>query len=467
MKTFLPASSVSILFYCIVTILLTSSCANIIPPSGGAMDSLPPVLISAIPQDSATNFSGNRITLNFDEYVDLQNTFENVLVSPLPKNAPLINNSFRTVTIKMKDTLEPNTTYSINFGNALRDINENNIAKNFTYVFSTGNTIDENTISGKVVMAESGKIDSTLIVVLHRSIEDSAVANERPRYFARLDGQGIFQFYNLPDGNFTLYAIPNNYSKQFDDSTKPFAFADSIINTVNNKPLILYAYARAKKDSTAKVNNANADKNSKDEMVLRMQVSLSGGKQDILTKLKLGFNKKIQKFDTLKILLTDTNYKRVNAYGVVADSNNNGLNIVLNWSPDTYYKLIVDSAAVNDSAGKGLAKTDTISFSTKKMEDYGSVKLRFTNLDLSKNPVLLIIQNEVIVESVPLKQKDFYRKLFTPGDYDIRILYDKNNNGIWDPGKFFGIHQQPEIVVPLSTKLSVRGNWDNEKDIIL
>ena len=143
MKNFLPASVVLILVYSFITMVLASSCANIIPPSGGAMDTLPPVLISALPRDSATNFTGNRITLNFDEYIDLQNTFENVLVSPLPKNAPLINNSFRTVTIKIKDTLEPNTTYSINFGNAIRDINENNIAKNFTYVFSTGNTIDE------------------------------------------------------------------------------------------------------------------------------------------------------------------------------------------------------------------------------------------------------------------------------------------------------------------------------------
>ena len=466
MKKFLPVSFVLILVYCIITIVLTSSCANIIPPSGGAMDTLPPVLISALPRDSATNFTGNRITLNFDEYIDLQNTFENVLVSPLPKNAPLINNSFRTVTIKIKDTLEPNTTYSINFGNALRDINENNIAKNFTYIFSTGNTIDENTISGKVIMAETGKIDSTLIVVLHRSSDDSAVANERPRYFARLDGNGLFQFNNLPAGNFALYAIPNNYSKQFDDSTKPFAFADSIINTVSNKPITLYAYTRAKKDSI-KLNASNADKNSKDEKALRMQINLAGNKQDILTQLKLGFNKKIKAFDTLKYVLTDTNYKRINAYRVVFDTTNNLVNIIVNWPPDTYYKLIVDSAAVKDSAGRGLAKTDTISFSTKKLEDYGSVKLRFTNLDLSKNPVLQIVQNEVIVESVPLKQKDFYRKLFTPGDYDIRILNDKNNNGIWDPGKFFGIHQQPEIVVPINTKLSIRGNWDNEKDITL
>ncbi len=466
MKNFLPASVVLIVVYSFITMVLTSSCANIIPPSGGAMDTLPPVLISAIPRDSATNFTGSRITLNFDEYIDLQNTFENVLVSPLPKNAPLINNSFRTVTIKIKDTLEPNTTYSINFGNAVRDINENNIAKNFTYVFSTGNTIDENTISGKVIMAETGKIDSTLIVVLHRNEEDSAVANERPRYFARLDGQGLFQFNNLPAGNFSMYAIPNNYSKQFDDSTKPFAFADSIINTVSNKPITMYAYTRAKKDS-AKLNASNADKNNKDEKPLRMQINLSGSKQDILTRLKLGFNKKVQIFDTLKFVLTDTNYKRINAYNVVYDTANNLVNIIVNWPPDTYYKLIVDSAAVKDSAGKGLAKTDTISFSTKKLEDYGSVKLRFTNLDLSKNPVLQIVQNELIVESVHLKQKDFYRKLFTPGDYDIRILYDKNNNGIWDPGKFFGIHQQPEIVVPINTKLSIRGNWDNEKDITL
>ena len=448
--------------------MLTTGCANMIPPTGGPRDSMPPLLVSAVPKDSSINFTGNRITLNFNEFVDIQNAYENVVVSPLPKNVPTITSNFRTVNIKIKDTLEPNTTYSINFGSSLRDINEGNVAKNFTYLFSTGSTIDQDSLSGNVVMAETGKIDTTLIVVLHRNTTDSAVANERPRFLAKLDGRGKFQFKNLPPGNFALYALPNDYSKQYDDSTKPFAFADSVINTVSNGLITLYAYALAKKDSVPKVANKNdEEKKVKEDKTLRLQPGLLGGRQDLLTNLQIGFSKKIKIFDTTKMVLTDTNYRPIAAYKKGIDTLNNRLTISVNWQPNFFYKMIVDSTVAIDSAGVNLSRIDTVTFATKKLEDYGSVKLRFKNIDFSKKPVLQLIQADKIVESVPLNQPDWYRKLFNPGDYEMRILYDQNGNGLWDPGHFFGMHRQPEIVIILNTKLSVRANWDNEKEITL
>ncbi|MEJ7678965.1 MAG: hypothetical protein WKG06_14140 [Segetibacter sp.] len=77
------------------------------------------------------------------------------------------------------------------------------------------------------------------------------------------------------------------------------------------------------------------------------------------------------------------------------------------------------------------------------------------------------MQNDKIIESLPLTSTEWQRKLYNPGEYDLRILYDNNKNGKWDPGKFFGIHTQPEIVITINTKLSVRGNWDNEPTITL
>ena len=81
--------------------------------------------------------------------------------------------------------------------------------------------------------------------------------------------------------------------------------------------------------------------------------------------------------------------------------------------------------------------------------------------------MLQLVQNDNIIESTTLIQRDWYRKLFQPGEYDIRILYDANNNGVWDPGHFFGLHVQPEVVLYLDSKLQVRSNWDNEKVITL
>ena len=468
MKKLFPAYLFLFILLGCMALAANTGCANIIPPGGGPKDTLPPILLSAFPKDSTTNFTANKITLNYDEFIDLQNTFENVLVSPLLQNVPTINNNFRTINIKIKDTLEPNTTYAINFGNAIRDINEGNILKDFTYVFSTGNRLDTNTLSGKVVMAETGKTDSTLIVVLHRNAMDSAVAKERPRYMARLDGEGKFRFNYLPAGKFAIYAIPNDYSKHYDDTTKPFAFADSLVSPPNNGFVNLYAYTLPKRDTVAKPTpNDGGGKKPKEDKKLQLQPVLQGAFQDLLTKLEIGFNKRIKTIDTSKIVLKDTNNNKISGYEIIADTDAILLFVKMNWPPAKAYKLIVDSTAIVDSSGNRLNGNDTIFFFTKKLEDYGSIKLRFLNIDLTKNPVLQLVQGDKIVESIVLTDKEWYRKLFNPGDYDLRILYDKNKNGIWDPGHFFGSHRQPEIVITLDTKLSVRANWDNEKEITL
>lgn len=459
------------LFIILISTLLiigNSGCANIIPPVGGPKDSLPPVLISATPKDSSVNFTGNRIVLNFNEYVEVQNTFENVLVSPTPVTVPNITYHFRTVNIKLRDTLEPNTTYSINFGDALKDVNEGNINKEFTYVFSTGRTIDQNRLSGKVILAETGKIDSTLIVVLHRNFDDSAVAKDKPRYIARLDGKGRFHFNNLPEGTFAMYAIPNEFSHHYDDTTRPFAFLDKPVVTTDSTPINLYAYTLAKPDTvaTAKKKTEKTSDRKQDKQ-LRFQTTLEAGRQDILKTLRLTFSKPVTTYDSAKIILADKDLKPLNNYTIAADTNKTAFIISYKWPASTDFNLLIDKNAFKDTAGLTLAKNDTIKFTTKREEDYGSIRLRFKNLDISKNPVLQIVQSDKIIESIPLTGREWNQKLFEPGEYDLRILYDTNKNGVWDHGKFFGEHRQPEIVITLNTKLAIRGNWDNEKDITL
>jgi hypothetical protein len=142
---------------------LSSGCANIIPPTGGPRDSLPPTLLRVTPGDSSLNFTSKRIDFYFDEFVEVQNIQENLIVSPTPTINPVVEYKLRNVSVRIRDTLEPNTTYSINFGKAIRDINEGNELKDFTYVFSTGSTLDNKQLSGNVVLAETGKVDSTMI----------------------------------------------------------------------------------------------------------------------------------------------------------------------------------------------------------------------------------------------------------------------------------------------------------------
>ncbi|HUP11155.1 MAG TPA: hypothetical protein VM187_03055, partial [Niastella sp.] len=95
------------------------------------------------------------------------------------------------------------------------------------------------------------------------------------------------------------------------------------------------------------------------------------------------------------------------------------------------------------------------------------LRLRLINLDLSRNPVLQFITGDQVKFSRPMTNKEFYARLFAPGEYDLRILYDENKNGIWDAGTFFEKHRQPEKVLPISRKINVKAKWDNIIDITL
>lgn len=450
----------------LTSIVLFSSCANIIPPSGGDRDSLPPVLISALPKDSAVNVFPKLITLTFDEFISLQDINSNLIVSPTLKNIPSVDNKLRNVTIKFKDSLEANTTYSLNFGNSIKDVNEGNILKEFRYVFSTGNTIDDFTYTGKVLLAEKGSVDSTLIVILHNTTSDTAIFKNRPRYYSKINGKGNFEFKNLSGGYYSVYVLPNDFSKKYDDSTKMFAFKSMplLVNgsIVNDTLYAFEAYKRKAAGSSSPVANVA---NSKTENRLRYTTNLENGSQDLLSPLQLRFLKPLKSFDSSKILFADSNYISLNGASISLDTSKTIVSINYPWKEQMQFRIILPKDAVTDTGGMGLAKSDTLRFATKKETEYGSIRLRFSNLNLSKNPVLQFVQSDKIVESIPLNSLELVRKLYRAGSYDLRILYDTNQNGVWDTGVFGKIKKQPETVQLISKPLVVRGNWDNEVNI--
>jgi hypothetical protein len=459
----------------IIGILAISSCANIIPPTGGPRDSLPPVLVHANPPDSTMNFPGGKIVLTFNEYVDLNNYQENMIVSPVPKIDPIPDAHLRTITIRLKDTLEPNTTYSINFGRAIKDINEGNELKDFTYIFTTGNYFDSLEFSGRVLVAETGRPDSTLIVVLHRNFDDSAVAKENPRYFTRLDSSGHFTFRNLPSDTFRVYAMKaEGGMKRYTSPQQLFAFADSpVVINASTRAVVLFAYAEpteAKETpSTPAVPTrpGGVVRGGPQDKVLRIQTNLEGGQLDLLSQLEIQFSGPIKTMDTTQVRLTNEVYEPVSNVRYLLDSTRRKLTVQSNWLPNRGFNLIVSKEFVEDSAGKKIIRDDTLSFKTKNTTEYGSLKLRFINLDLAKHPVLQFVQGGQLKYAHIFTDRNVNIRLFQPGEYELRILYDDNQNGKWDPGEFFEKHRQPEKVQPLQRKLEVKPNWDSEVDITL
>lgn len=463
LRNLISLSAIVLLTYALSTI--GSSCAQIGMPTGGLRDSIPPVLVKSTPVDRTLNFKEKTIILNFDEYVTLKDIQENMIVSPTPIINPLVTSKLRTIKILLKDTLQPNTTYSIGLGNSIQDVNENNPYKDFHYVFSTGPYIDSLTFTGSVQLAETGKKDSTLIALLYNDLSDSAVLKKKARYVAKLDSSGNFSFRNLAPGTYHVFAVKDESGqKMYSDPKQLFGFLDSsVVIAQNNAPVKLFAYAEEKE--VPKPSTSGGSKNAK-PIPLKMTNSLTNKVQDLLTGLTLDFNKPLKSFDSAKIRLTDTLYNDQPFTIAFEDTLNQKIKIKKAWREDFNYKLIVEKEFAVDTLGEMLAANDTISFKTKKETEYGSIKVNFKNLDKFKHPVLQIIFNNIVINSYPLNSSVFTLKLIPPGEYTLRMLDDTNQNGVWNPGNYMK-KIQPEIVTDIPNKLSLRANWDNETDVIL
>ncbi len=416
------------------------------------------------------NFKGNKINFTFDEFVQIDNFEQNAIVSPVPKRTPNVVNRLNTITVTIKDTLEPNTTYTIDFGNSIKDFDEGNVMKKFTYIFSTGPALDSLSFRGNVIVAETGMVDTMLTVMLHKRGEDSAVRNERPRYISKIDAKGNFVFRNLPPGVFYIYALEDNSrSYRYIDPTKLFAFADSPVVVKTGTPHVtLYAYHGEKPRESS--SGSTSGRPSAADKRLKFQTNAKGGGSfDILQKFSLQFERPLRTFDSTKVILsTDTTYTPVTDYTWTRDSTNKKLTLNYSFIENSLYHIVFQKDFASDTLKQQLLRPDTITFRTMRKEDYGKLSIRFRNLNLSTHPVLEFVQNDVVVSTFPLTGEVFSQPLFIPGEYELRILYDRNQNGVWDPGKFFGKHQQPELVKPITTrKYTVKPSWDNDFEINL
>ncbi len=219
--------------FCVLVLLLDMSCANPVAPTGGARDTTPPQLdsLKSTPNLSV-NFDGDEIVLAFDEWVTLKDAAKQVLVSPpLDKPVKLTQKRKRIVVDLSEEELRENTTYTIQFGNAIQDLTEGNPFKS-TFVFSTGPYVDSLELKGAVMMTKSGTRIEDALVLLHTNLSDTAFQKERPFYFTKSDKNGNFKFENLKGGSYRLYGlVDQNVNYLFDLESEVIAF--------NNEPIEL------------------------------------------------------------------------------------------------------------------------------------------------------------------------------------------------------------------------------------
>ena len=218
--------------YLIIAILLAGmlySCASIGRPQGGPEDVDPPLFIASNPKPNTTNYNKQNIELSFNEYIVLKDQANKVVVSPAQKDNPIIRANGKKINIELKDSLIPNTTYVIDFSNAIQDNNENNPLDNFSFAFSTGDSIDTLQVSGILLNARDLEPQKEFFVGLHSCLDDSAFRTLPLERIARTNELGQFTIRNIKPGRYHIFALKDMDRDYKFARSEDMAFLDEII----------------------------------------------------------------------------------------------------------------------------------------------------------------------------------------------------------------------------------------------
>nr|WP_295875746.1 Ig-like domain-containing domain [uncultured Chitinophaga sp.] len=464
-------------------------CANIVPPGGGPRDSLPPSLAAVNPPDSSLHFKNKKVYFVFDEFVELDNVNDKLIVSPTLKRTPIITAKLRTVTMELKDTLQENTTYTFNFSDAIRDINERNAIPDFQYVVSTGNYLDSLQLTGHMIDAENGVPDSNIAVMLYRNLEDSIVSKEKPVYYAKTRPDGSFRFKNMAPGTYKLFALKEeDRDLQYNQPSEMIAFVEKpiVMKEQNAEGVNLLLFMErdstikeplSPQDSLDQANQALEEQEREKEKEkdkkkktpkLQITPTLDGGLQELPAPLQLSFNLPLRTLDSARVILgEDSTFTRV-TFHTSMDSTHTKLTVFYPWKEGTPYRMIFPADAATDTTGQQLPKADTISFKSKKSSDYAifGVTLKISDStrqainDDSMHYVIQLVQDKAIKYSGTAVNGTWLQKFITPGEYEVRVLLDANGNGKWDRGQYYKEpKRQPERVILVPGKQNLKAYW--------
>jgi uncharacterized protein (DUF2141 family) len=211
--------------------LFVTNCAKISAPTGGSKDTTPPVVVKSIPPSGTTKFKGKSIDITFNEYFTLDKLNDKFMISPPVKTKPKITVKGKTLSILFMEDLKDSTTYTLNFPEVIKDLNEGNTIPNFQYVFATGNVLDSLSVTGNVVLADNLEAGKNILVMLYGNLADSAPKKVLPDYMTIADANGYFRINNIKAGNYRLFALSDkNSNNRYDLEDETFAFRDSVIN---------------------------------------------------------------------------------------------------------------------------------------------------------------------------------------------------------------------------------------------
>ena len=219
-----------VIYISIFSAIILASCAKIVAPTGGPKDEDHPLIVEIDPPDYTVNFDSKKINITFNEFIQLKDLNESLVISPPLEEKPEIKVKGKILVIEFLEELKDSTTYNIYFGNSVQDYNEGNPIENYQYVLSTGSYVDSLSISGQVINSFNLLPEEGVFVMMYEEHEDSVPIKQIPTYISKTNEEGLFRINNIGHNNYKLFCVRDfNKNYLFDLPTEDIAFIDSLV----------------------------------------------------------------------------------------------------------------------------------------------------------------------------------------------------------------------------------------------
>jgi hypothetical protein len=501
----------------------------VVAPTGGSKDTYAPNLVSVSTPVGETNFDKKKVVFLFDEYIQLSNPLQQIVISPAMEILPDFEVSGKSLIMRLRDTLRTNTTYTINFGNAIIDVHEQNPLSNFTYTFSTGSYIDSLVVSGRCYNSFNLAAEADLLVGLYHVEEfrDSSLYNKKPDYFTKSGVDGSFKIKNLPVGSFYLFSFKDaNRNLKYDlneavgfypniiqtldstndlikistffqdafksntllDTLSPFAglytlvfFKPNQIKLLNNEDKVSYLFNKTGEKSFDSIFIFVPDTSTRPSFSIitpdtSYKLSFKKSKNSRYPLFTYDVPRMVELNDTLRISFSNPLHKRIDTslivlkedttvvkYSYVYYPEKGFLGIVYPWKESNKYSIIFKDSCLYDIFNQPLKKQQS-SWTSKNIKDYASLELNIKGTGSGNNCLIEIWtedEKKILYRFIVYQNTIIRLSEVIPGVVKIKLIDDKNKNGVWDNGDVFN-RIEPEVVGYIKDKVVLRAYWDLE-----
>lgn len=507
----------------LVWLAMLASCANQVAPTGGEKDTTPPSIVKTVPNNETVNFNYPSIYLEFDEFIQFQYPNPSFSITPALPAEPEVTIKNKSISIQLPDSLLRNTTYLINFGNSIKDLNENNELPNYTYVFSTGAYIDSLEMKIEVVNATSEEPVKDVLVGLYPTTwDDSTLINTKPVYYTKSNEEGLAQFSYLGQDTFQVIAFGDkNNDNVFQPASESVGFSSTHLSTAKDASVEMlkfndpsdYDFTVSTQQKGAGHLQMQFSRSLDDENIQLLDVDTFFIRTespdsfqvyylpDTLSRLILFTTSPDQ--DTLLDTITLRSFPPQDsmfvlsapAYSIIKDSlylhftspypirltDTSGIKIQVDSAVYPYsllqeYPLTISIHPIpfGDTLSIQIGKKSLINWLSRynkylsnnilipRKASYGQLVIEVDSswYDQKGHFYIQLISNQGVILQTCRNCTTWRLPFVAPGEYNVRILQDENANGFWDKGRW-ATRQQPESYYYYPETITIRSNWEN------